>query len=137
MTPDLATVQAFAARYTAAWCSQDPDRVAGFYSPNGTLTINGAPPAVGRAAIAASARSFMVAFPDLVVRCDNVTARGDRWHYDWTLEGTNAGPGGTRARVLIRGREDWRLGPDGLVAESIGTFDEADYQRQLAAGPAA
>jgi hypothetical protein len=28
-------------------------------------------------------------------------------------------------------RTGWRFGPDGLIAESIGHFDTADYQRQL------
>jgi hypothetical protein len=39
----------FARRYTAAWCSQDPARVAENYAPDGSLTINDGPPSVGRA----------------------------------------------------------------------------------------
>ncbi len=42
--PNLMTVPAhlreFAQRYTAAWCSQKPDNVASFYSPNGSLCVN-------------------------------------------------------------------------------------------------
>ncbi len=34
--------------YTEAWCSQDPARVAGHYAPDGSLTINGGTPSVGR-----------------------------------------------------------------------------------------
>ena len=30
--------------------------------------------------------------------------------------------------------EDWRLGVDGLIAESLGHFDEASYQSQLQHG---
>jgi uncharacterized protein (TIGR02246 family) len=60
MTPDQLHV--FAAEYTRAWCSQDPERVASFFAPNGTLAINGGAPAVGRSAIAESARGFMTAF---------------------------------------------------------------------------
>jgi hypothetical protein len=37
--------------------------------------------------------------------------------------------------VKISGYEEWRFGPDGLVAESKGHFDEADYKRQLSADP--
>jgi hypothetical protein len=34
--------------------------------------------------------------------------------------------------VRITGYEQWRFGADGLIAESQGHFDAADYQRQLA-----
>lgn len=51
--------------------------------------------------------------------------------YHWTLVGTNAAPNGTGNRVQISGYEDWRFGQDGLVAESKGHFDAAEYRRQL------
>jgi len=121
----------FAARYTAAWCSQDPASVAAFFAPDGSLTINGGVPAVGRAAIAASAQDFMTAFPDLVVTLDELVDQGERVLYRWTLSGTNTGPGGTGRPVRVSGVEDWRFGADGLVAESQGSFDAAEYQRQL------
>jgi len=53
----------YAGRYTDAWCSQDPARVAEHYATDGSLTINDGPPSVGRAAITEAARAFMVAFP--------------------------------------------------------------------------
>ena len=121
----------FAGRYTAAWCSQDASSVAAFFAPEGSLTINDGSPAVGREAIAAAAQGFMTAFPDLVVRMDRVDVEGERAIYHWTLTGTNAGPGGTGGSVRISGREEWRMGEDGLIAESKGRFDEAEYQRQL------
>src|SRR5262245_16561936 len=55
----------FAREYTAAWCSQNPMRVARFFAERGALTINGGAPAAGRQAIAESARGFMEAFPDM------------------------------------------------------------------------
>lgn len=121
----------FAVRYTAAWCSGNPDRVAGFFSPGGTLTVNAGPTAVGRLAIADVARSFMTAFPDLEVILDGVNPDGDAVEYRWMLRGTNSGAGGTGRRVHISGSESWRFGADGLIAESRGTFDEAEYRRQL------
>ena len=54
--------------------------------------------------------------------------------YKWTLEGTNGGPSGTGKRVRISGFEEWRIGNDGLVAESLGNFDAAEYQRQVEHG---
>lgn len=126
----------FAARYTDAWCSQDAASVAAFYAPDGVLTINGASPNVGRVAITASAVGFMVAFPDLVVEMDGLDVDGDRVIYRWTLHGTNTGPGGTGRHVRIKGSETWTMGPDGLVATSIGAYDAPDYQRQLHGAPA-
>ena len=79
----------FAARYTAAWCSQDPTSVAGFYSPGGLLTVNNDVPAVGRNAMTEVAQSFMTAFPDMRLIMDEVLVQGDRIEYHWTLIGTN------------------------------------------------
>jgi hypothetical protein len=122
----------FATRYTEAWCSGDPVSVAGYYEPDGSLTINGGEPAVGRAAITEAARSFMDAFPDMQVLFDEL--RGNEYH--WTLVGTNTGPGGTGNRVRISGYEEWTISPHGLIASSLGHFDEDEYARQLTNEPA-
>jgi hypothetical protein len=128
---DAARLKAFGTRYTAAWCSQNPASVAAFFSEGGSLQINNGSPSVGRSAITAAAQGFMTAFPDMVVAMDGVDLRGDGAVYRWTLTGTNTGPGGSGKSVRISGYEEWRLGPDGLIAESKGHFDEADYKRQL------
>lgn len=133
MTPDQ--LQLFATRYTQAWCSQVPDSVATFFAADGTLTINGGSPSVGRAAIAESARGFMTAFPDLEVIMDGLGIVGQSVEYRWTLTGTNTGPGGTGRRVRISGSERWVFDPSGVVASSIGAFDAADYERQLRGEP--
>jgi uncharacterized protein (TIGR02246 family) len=121
----------FATRYTAAWCSQNAASVASFFAKDGSLTINQGKPSVGRAAITVAAQGFMTAFPDLVVKMDSLGGDRGRITYHWTLIGTNTGPGGTGKAVRISGYEDWRFGADGLIAESKGHFDEAEYQRQL------
>ena len=121
----------FATKYAAAWCSQNAASVAAFFEEDGSLTINGGTPSVGRRAIAAAAQDFMTAFPDMVVTMDAATLESDRGIFRWTLTGTNAGPGGTGRAVRISGFEEWTFGTSGLVAESQGHFDEADYQRQL------
>ena len=130
----LATLTDFASRYAAAWSSQQPDRVASFYAENGSLSVNGGTPSTGRAAIAATAQGFMTAFPDMVVTMDSVRRDGSRAIFHWTWTGTNTGPGGTGKDVRISGYEEWTLSPDGLIAESKGHFDEAEYQRQLTSG---
>ena len=62
-----AALRDFATRYTAAWCSHDPAKVASCFAENGSLIINGGIPSVGRPAIAAAAQDFVTTFPDMVV----------------------------------------------------------------------
>jgi len=76
----------------------------------------------------------MTAFPDLVVKMDGLSRDASRVIYRWTLTGTNTGPGGTGRAVRISGYEEWTVGAGGLIVESRGHFDEAEYQRQLKAG---
>ena len=121
----------FAKRYAKAWCSQNPESVAAFFAENGSISINNLPPAIGRAAIAREAQAFMTTFPDLIVTFDKLEERGHRTEFHWTLSGTNTGPGGTGNRVRISGYELWNLDNDGLIAESKGNFDAAEYERQL------
>jgi hypothetical protein len=128
MTPTR--IQDFATRY-AAWSGQSAAAVASFFAPEGSLRINGGPPSIGREAITAVAQSFMTAFPDLIVVCDRLEIAGGQVRFHWTLTGTNTGPGGTGQRVHISGFEEWTLDDNGLIAASDGSFDEADYRRQL------
>jgi uncharacterized protein (TIGR02246 family) len=134
MTPAPDQLLEFARRYTDAWCSQDPARVAENYAPDGSLTINDGAPSVGRAAITEAARSFMVAFPDMHVLMDDLVVHGDNAQYRRTLVGTNTGPGGTGRRIKINGFEEWSIGDDGLIAASLGHYDQAEYERQLEQG---
>jgi hypothetical protein len=108
--------------------------VSGYYAQNGSLSVNGGLPAIGREAITAVPRGFMTAFPDLQVLLDDVLLQGDRAVYQWTLAGTNTGPSGTGHSVRISGYEVWTIGEDGLFAESQGHFDEAAYRYQVEYG---
>jgi hypothetical protein len=81
-----------------------------------------------------AARAFMVAFPDLRVLMDDLLMHGDKPEYRWTLVGTNTGPGGTGRRLRISGFEEWSIGSDGLIASSLGHYDQAEYERQLDQG---
>lgn len=134
MPVDPAKLQDFAERYAMAWSSQDPTRLAAFYSTEGSLTVNGGPPAIGRKAIIEVARSFMTSFPDMCVVLDGLRVQGDCVEFHWLWTGTNGGPGGTGHRVRIAGFELWTIGADGLIASSQGHFDAAEYQRQLFQG---
>ena len=131
MIPDQ--IQSLADRYTAAWNSNEPDRVASFFSENGTLYVNGTPNQ-GREAISNLARSFMEGFPDLALSQDSLEIRPGLVTYHWTFTGTNTGPGGTGNPVRFSGFEEWTLGADQLISQSMGHFDEAEYQSQLESG---
>ena len=67
----------FAARYAAAWSSQKPASLAAFYEEDGSLRVNAGAPSVGRAAITAKAQAFMTAFPDMVVKLDEISGRSE------------------------------------------------------------
>jgi steroid delta-isomerase-like uncharacterized protein len=121
----------FATRYTTAWCSHNASSVAAFYAESGSLTINDGKPAVGRQAVETAAQSFMTAYPDLLVKFDRLERNDDRVLYHWTFIGTNTGPGGTGNKVRISGYEAWKIGPDGLIADSKGHYDAQDWDRQV------
>lgn len=127
-------LDAFGTRYAAAWSSRNPDSLAAFYAENGSLRVNSAPPAVGRASVRATAAGFMTGFPDMTVRMASMvpTDNGAEFHWIWT--GTNIGPGGTGKAVRMVGYEELTFGPDGLITQALGHFDEAEYQRQLKDG---
>jgi predicted ester cyclase len=131
---DLAELTSFAKRYAEAWGSQNPDSVAAFFAEKGSLRVNDGTPAVGRAAIAGEARGFMRTFPDMKVSMDDISRESDGTKFRWTLTGTNTGPGGSGRRVRISGYELWRFDDDGLIENSEGHFDSAEYERQLKDG---
>ena len=76
----------------------------------------------------------MTTFPDMVVTMDKLVRDEGGTKFHWTLTGTNTGPGGTGKRVRIRGYELWQFDNAGLIAESKGHFDSAEYERQLKHG---
>ncbi len=127
-----AELEDFAARYTAAWCSGHPQAVSAHYAPNGVLTINGGEPNAGREAVTAVAEAFMATFPDMLIELDRLEDEGDRVAYHWRLTGTNSGIEGVAGNVVrIGGCERWQINADGLIQDSLGSFDSEDYERQL------
>lgn len=124
------SIQELAQSYTEAWCSRDAARVASHYAPGATIAINGGEPA----GIEEVAASFIAAFPDITVYMDALQVDGERVRYDWTFTGTSSETG---KWVRIPGFEEWTIGLDGLIASATGTFDEAEYERQLREGAAA
>jgi ketosteroid isomerase-like protein len=122
----------FAKNYTDAWNSHVGSNMASFYAEYGSLTVNNGTPSVGRKELAATAKSYMDAFPDLKLTMDSLVMEGEIFKYYWTFEGTNTGPGGTGNSVLFSGYEQWTMNDEGLIQVSIGSYDADDYQKQLA-----
>jgi predicted ester cyclase len=121
---DMSDLADFAKRYAKAWCSQNPENVAAFFAEKTLLTVNNGPPTP----VLEIARGFMRDFPDMIVTFDKLEPRADRLAFHWTLTGTHAGTGN---HVRISGYELWKINDDGLIAESSGYFDAAEYERQL------
>jgi len=131
---DKEQLTSFGKKYSEAWCSQKPASVAAFFSTSGSLKVNADSPAVGREAITKVAEGFMTAFPDMIVAMDSLITNPNDTEFHWTLTGTNAGPGGTGNKVKVSGFEVWKFSEDGLIEKSIGSFDAAEYNRQLKEG---
>ncbi len=72
----------------------------------------------------------MIAFPDMRVVMDEVLARGDRAEYDWTLIGTNSGPGGTGQRCLPA-LADWSGWTHSLLAGPLRQLRKPSSTRAL------
>lgn len=131
MTDD--ELREFASNYTAAWNSGIAAGVAEFFAADGSLYVNGSP-AIGREAITEVAEGFMTAFPDMELVMDRLDIQPDGVTYHWTFIGTNSGPEGTGNAVRFSGYEAWTFGKDGLIANSMGNFDNDEYQYQLQHG---
>lgn len=130
MIHDRQQIARLAREYTEAWCSRDPRRVAAHYATGGTIAINGGEPA----SIASIAESFIAAFPDIEVLMDDLVVIDEVVEYHWTFTGTSAETGKS---VRIPGFEEWTIGADGLIVESRGHYNQAEYDRQLREGAAA
>jgi nuclear transport factor 2 (NTF2) superfamily protein len=133
MAHDREHIEQLARAYTEAWCSRDPARVAAHYVPGGTIAVNGG----DAAGIDEVAEAFIASFPDIEVFMDDLVLREDGVvEYRWIFTGTSAETGKS---VRVPGFEEWTIAPDGLIAESRGHYDQAEYDRQLqhGTGPAA
>jgi hypothetical protein len=69
----------------------------------------------------------------MTVRLVEIRPEGSRVEFHWHWTGTNTGPGGTGNAVDLRGYEEWTFDDNGLIVESLGHYDDGEYQRQLTA----
>ena len=127
MTVSADRLHSIAKAYTDAWNTGQPEAVAAFFSPNGTITINGGEAWRGREGVAAMAAGFFGDVPDMHLICDGVRGSGIRAVYLWTFTGTHVAP---QRELSINGWEEWDLNEEGLILCSVGNFDAEDYSRQ-------
>lgn len=131
MTVTQIDVRDMAERYAEAWCSHSVEAVVSFFEETGQTQVNGGDPIVGHNDISEAVKGFYVAFPDLVIRMDDVRSSGNHAIFAWTLEGTNSGPGGTGHLVKIKGWEEWELSEAVRLNAVKGWFDPVEYDRQI------
>jgi hypothetical protein len=127
-------IDIFAQGYAQAWGSNRPEFVSMFFEEDGSLQVNDADPAIGRAAISHTAQSFMDKFPDMNVSYDSLVNKTDGVEFHWTLTGTDADPNGKGHKVEVSGFEFWTMSEQNLVKESKGNFPSEEYNRQLEHG---
>jgi nuclear transport factor 2 (NTF2) superfamily protein len=129
MIPELETAKRIAREHCAAWTSRRPDDAAVRYSSVTSFSMNGGEPMTARSEIAEMAAGFMSDFPDLILTCDTVLAADHHMTYAWTFEGRHKSTGNL---VKFSGWEEWDLDSDLKVSKSLGWYDVADYERQVA-----
>jgi len=129
MAIDVEQFEAMTTAYTAAWNSGDPAGVADHYAPGRGITINRGDQQFGREAMLGMAGGFMASLPDMKLTRDFCRLAGDRAVFGWTLEGRHVE---TRNHVKATGWEEWELDDDCRITNSLGWFDAADYDRQVA-----
>lgn len=118
-----------AQRYTDAWNSKVPERVAAFHTPDSRIIINRGEPSVGHAGVTEMAAGFHADVPDLHLSCDGIRGAGAHIVYMWTFTGHHAETGNP---LNVTGWEEWELDDDMNVTSSLGWFDGEDYDRQVA-----
>ena len=121
-------VAQMAMEHAAAWSAGALEKIAELFAENGSITVNGGDPHVGRAAISENAKELLATFPGLVVHCHQTRQAGDRAVFIWTLEGQHADTG---ELVSLPGWHEWELDDDTRVKRCCGFFDASDLARQI------
>lgn len=121
-------VESMAKKHAAAWNEGAADKIAELFAENGTITVNGGEPHVGRAKISENAKELLADFPGLVVHCHETRHAGDRAVFIWTLEGNHAETGNF---VSLPGWHEWELDDNMQVKRCKGFFDAAELERQI------
>ncbi|MFA3920927.1 nuclear transport factor 2 family protein [Ruegeria hyattellae] len=118
-----------AARYAAAWSSNEPEQVAGHFAQNGSAVLNAGAPIQGRADIAENyAAPFFRDFPNSNVLVHDFRLSGNHGLFTGMLV---APPYLGMPPVRLLGWEEWTLDDNGLIRASLVWFDHDEHARQV------
>ena len=117
-----------AARYTDAWNSKKPEKVAAFHLSTSQISINRGEPSVGHDGLTEMAAGFHAEVPDLLLQNDGIRAAGTHVVYMWTFTGHDAKTGNP---LHIGGWEEWELDENMMITSALGWFDADDFQKQV------
>ena len=143
--PTAFDLDAFCARYLAAWNDRDAEAMADLVTEDVVWEDPALPaPARGPAAVQDFMREAWVAFPDL--RFDESdhphrTAGGDQVAWRWRMRGTNTGPidppgfAPTGRAIEVDGVDLWTM-RDGRIARYRAFYDLNEVAVQLGLAPA-
>lgn len=129
MTGAAEQVWNMAVSHAAAWSAGDAGTTGDLFAPDGEISVNGAPPHIGRGAIIETARTLMQTFPGLTVEANETRCAGSRAVFVWTLRGRHHETG---RDVVLPGWHEWEMDDEGRVQRCRGFFDADDLQRQIA-----
>lgn len=129
MTFSQSDLEALAQRYTDAWNSKVPEKVASFHTSSSSIVINRGDPSVGHAGLTEMAAGFHADVPDLRLSCDGIRGAGKHVVYIWTFTGHHSETGNA---LKVQGWEEWELDDEMKVTSSLGWFDGEEYDRQVA-----
>ncbi len=88
----MASAKEVVQRAWHAYAQHDLDAVLEAYAEDAVLTVPGAPPAEGRAAIRQTWGSFLTAFPDDSPKIERIVGEGDTVVIEFSSSGTHSGP---------------------------------------------
>jgi steroid delta-isomerase-like uncharacterized protein len=133
-------IEAFSARYTAAWNGCDTDAMAELLTEDIVWVDPAMPePARGIPAVQDFMRTSFQAFPDLRFSEPDppqMAINGDLIAWTWVMEGTFRGPidppgfAPTGKRMRVQGVDLWTM-RDGRIADYRAYYDMNDLVRQL------
>jgi predicted ester cyclase len=115
------------------WTGGRYELVNSMYEPNAMVHMGNESIPLNHAV--ADGKEWRSAFPDLVVRADQVTGNGDNVDVRWSAHGSNKGTGkglpGKGKPASIHGSSKFRFDNQGRIAEVWVNWNEKDLRRQV------
>ena len=128
-------------RQADAWGAHDDQAVAACFARDAALRDAGGETINGRDAIAARAKMYMDAFPDMRFDIESIEVEGNRFAMEWKAYGTNTASlmdaPATGKSVVVEGCDVGVFGDDGLIQRETDYWNEASFLRQLGMLPEA